>query len=77
MYVKTLFILINFFFGLYHMTVNGSFLGALWMGTFAAEIGINIMHDGSHGAFSKIPYLNTIACWTMDMIGASSYVWES
>lgn len=77
MFVKSFFILSNFFLGLYLTIVYGSYLGAIWMGIFAAEIGINVMHDGSHGAFSKINILNTIACWTMDMIGASGYVWET
>lgn len=45
------------------MTVYGSYFAAFWMGLFAAEIGINIMHDGSHGAFSETNILNTIACW--------------
>lgn len=35
-----------------------------------------IMHDGSHGAYSKNNFFNWLTCWTMDMIGASSYVWE-
>lgn len=77
MYAKTLFILANFFLGLYVMSVYGSYFGAFWAGLFAAEIGINIMHDGSHGSFSTNNFLNTLACWTMDMIGASSYVWET
>lgn len=63
MYVKSLFIFVNFLIGLYYMTVYGSYLGAIWMGTMAAEIGINIMHDGSHGAFSKNSWMNTISCW--------------
>lgn len=67
----------NFFLGLYFTIFYGSYFAAFWMGMFAAEIGINVMHDGSHGAFSKIPFLNTLSCWTMDLIGSSSYVWES
>lgn len=63
MYLKTLFIMANFLISLYIMTVYGSIIAAIWMGMSAAEIGINIMHDGSHGSFSKIPILNTIACW--------------
>ncbi|KRX10395.1 Cytochrome b5-like heme/steroid binding domain [Pseudocohnilembus persalinus] len=77
MYLKSIIILASFFVSLYYMTLYGSFIAAFFMGVAAAEIGINVMHDGSHGAFSKFNILNTISCWTMDMIGASSYVWES
>lgn len=46
------------------------------MGWAFASIGLCIMHDGSHGAFSTIPLLNQLACGTMDMIGANANLWE-
>jgi fatty acid desaturase len=41
------------------------------MGVFAHFVGTCIQHDGNHGAFSKMPFINTAAGWTMDMIGVS------
>jgi len=51
-------------------------LAAAFFGIFSAEIGMSVMHDGSHGAYSKSKLANKITCWLMDFIGASSYVWE-
>jgi len=46
------------------------------MGFFAHFVGTCIQHDGNHGAFSKTPIVNTLAGWTMDMIGASAFTWQ-
>lgn len=75
MYLKSLFILTGYGLSLYGM-VHGSFLAAAFFGVFSAMVGMCVMHDGSHGAFSEIKALNWLTCWLMDMIGASSYVWE-
>jgi linoleoyl-CoA desaturase len=39
-------------------------------------IGFNIMHDGGHRAFSEHLWSNKLAARTLDLIGASSYVWH-
>jgi linoleoyl-CoA desaturase len=39
-------------------------------------IGFNIMHDGGHYAFSEHRWVNRLAAMTLDLIGASSYVWH-
>ena len=39
-------------------------------------IGFNIMHDGGHRAFSERRWVNGLAAMTLDLIGASSYVWH-
>jgi linoleoyl-CoA desaturase len=46
------------------------------MGLAAAEIGFNIQHDGGHRAYSKRRWLNSAAAATLDLIGASSYMWR-
>ena len=46
------------------------------MGLAAAGIGFNIQHDGGHRAYSKRPWLNTASAATLDLIGASSYMWR-
>lgn len=56
----------------------------LWQGLIAAvvlafsmiSIGFNIMHDGGHRSFSERRWLNRLAAMTLDLIGASSYVWH-
>jgi len=39
-------------------------------------VGFSIQHDGGHGAFSNWPIVNRFAAMTMDMVGASSYLWR-
>jgi len=40
-----------------------------------AAIGFNIQHDGSHGAYSKHPWINKLMSLTLDLLGGSSYGW--
>jgi linoleoyl-CoA desaturase len=40
-----------------------------------AAIGFNIQHDGSHGAYSKHPWINKMMALTLDLLGGSSYGW--
>lgn len=49
---------------------------AVGLGVAAAGIGMNIMHDGGHSAFSKHPWVNKLAALTLDVVGGSSYIWH-
>ena len=79
-WIKAIMLLVGFWGSLYQMYINSSFLTATaWsivMGCFAAMIGVNIQHDGNHGAFAKTKFINKAAGWTLDMIGASAFTWE-
>ncbi len=50
-------------------------LAAISLGLAAAGIGFNIQHDGNHGSFSKRAWVNRLAGLTLDLLGASSYLW--
>lgn len=54
----------------------GVIFGALSLGLASAGIGFNIMHDANHGAFSKGSRANRLLGYTVDFLGASSYVWR-
>ncbi len=41
----------------------------------ATAIGFNVMHDGSHGSFSHSKSVNSLAAWSLDVLGGSSYMW--
>lgn len=41
-----------------------------------AGIGFSIQHDANHGAYSKRGAINHLMGMTLDMLGASSYVWR-
>jgi linoleoyl-CoA desaturase len=48
----------------------------LLLGALAAGIGFNVMHDGSHGSFSKYPWLNRLASYCSSMLGAHHFMWD-
>lgn len=39
-------------------------------------VGFSIQHDGSHHAYSRHEWVNRLAATTLDLIGASSYLWK-
>ena len=81
MYLKTG-IILAVFGGFYLLLV---FMAGDWwqalplaagLGLSIAAIGFNIEHDGSHHSYSNHAWINRLAAMTMDLIGASSYVWH-
>ncbi len=50
----------------------------LWalLGIVFALIGFNIMHDASHESFSSIPWVNNLMARTLEIMGASSFMWH-
>ena len=46
------------------------------LGLAMAAIGFNIQHDGGHSAYSNHRWVNKLMSMTMDLIGASSYMWK-
>ena len=49
---------------------------AVLLGFAIAQIGFNIMHDGGHRAYSDRAWVNKLMAMTLDLVGASSYVWR-
>ena len=41
-----------------------------------AGIGFGIQHDANHGAYSSRAAVNRVMAMTLDMLGASSYLWR-
>ena len=81
MYLKTAIILLAFF-GAYFALV---FLAVTWwqalglailLGLAMAAIGFTIEHDGGHQSYSNHQWINRAMAMTMDLLGASSYVWH-
>ena len=50
-------------------------LECILFGSLIAAIGFNVMHDGSHGSFSKYPWLNKLAFSSISVMGASRHMW--
>jgi linoleoyl-CoA desaturase len=81
MYFKTATVL-AWFFGAYALLM---FVPLSWwlivplamiLGIGMAAIGFNIQHDGGHKAYSDRKWVNKLAAMTLDLMGASSYLWD-
>jgi linoleoyl-CoA desaturase len=46
------------------------------LGLAMAAIGFNVMHDGSHGAYSSRPWINHLTARSLDLLGGSAYFWR-
>lgn len=46
------------------------------LGLVFAGVGFNIMHDASHGAYSKKKWVNEIFVRSLELLGASSPLWK-
>jgi linoleoyl-CoA desaturase len=53
-----------------------SVIDCVLLGGVIAAIGFNVMHDGSHGSFSKKKWLNKIAAHSISMMGANHFLWN-
>lgn len=45
-------------------------------GFVTAAHGFNVMHDGCHGSFSKSKKINTIAGYTLSILGGNDFMWK-
>ena len=41
-----------------------------------AGIGLSVMHDANHGAYSKKPWINALFGYSLNLVGASSFNWK-
>ena len=41
-----------------------------------SAVGFSIQHDGGHHAYSRFSWVNRLAALSLDLIGASSYLWR-
>ncbi len=59
----------------YHWAVG--VLDCLILAAATAAIGFNIMHDGAHGSFSQINWLNNLAGLSLNFLGANVFMWKT
>jgi linoleoyl-CoA desaturase len=76
-----------FMFGLYFIpyflilagAVTGSFaliIMTVIMGIGLAGVGLSVMHDANHGAYSKKTWVNTVIGYSLNLIGANAFNWK-
>jgi linoleoyl-CoA desaturase len=82
MYLKTFFMFAIYFTPYFFLIFGGItniwIISALWaiMGIGMAGIGLSVMHDACHGAFSKVPWVNLLVSYSMNMLGGSKDNWK-
>lgn len=59
------------------LTVPVYLLLAVSLGLAIAAIGMSVMHDANHGAYSRRPWVNKLVGWSLDVLGCSSFVWRT
>jgi linoleoyl-CoA desaturase len=81
MYVKTAIILMMFFVPYFVMLSQVfpdwvAILCYLVMGAGMASIGLSIMHDANHGAYSEKKWVNELMSYTINLVGGSAFTWR-
>jgi linoleoyl-CoA desaturase len=46
------------------------------LGLALAGVGFSVMHDANHGSYSDHPWVNQLMSLSLDLIGASSFLWR-
>jgi fatty acid desaturase len=76
MYIKTIVILVLWFMCAYYYFVYNNYTSAIVFGLISGQIGVNIMHDGNHMAYSNNKWMNTIAGACIELLGTSCVIYK-
>lgn len=52
------------------------FVECFFLGIAIAGIGFNVMHDGAHGSFSSVGWINNLASFSLNIFGGSHFFWK-
>lgn len=52
------------------------FLSCIVMGVGLAGIGLAVMHDANHGAYSNKTWLNNLVGYSLNMVGGNAFNWK-
>ncbi len=82
MVIKSI-VMMTLYFGPYAFIVSGMVSGIFFnlmlvctMGFGLAGIGLSVMHDANHGAYSSRRRVNTMIGYSLNLIGASAFNWK-
>lgn len=76
MNVKGIMLLVIYFVSLGLYNYYCTWWAAILYGILCSQIGVNIMHDGNHGAFTSSKTLTWLAGHTLELVGSSSVVYR-
>lgn len=82
MVLKTI-VMFSLYFVPYAIIVGGGYVNLLGffllnavMGIGLAGIGMSVMHDANHGAYSKKPWLNDLIGYSLNLVGGNAFNWK-
>jgi linoleoyl-CoA desaturase len=82
MVVKSV-IMFALYFGPYALILTSAVTGMGWlilltaiMSLGLAGIGLSVMHDANHGAYSRKKWVNTVIGYSLNLIGANAFNWK-
>ena len=82
MVIKTI-VMFSLYLIPYTLIVTGVITGWIWlflsviiMSIGIAGIGLSVMHDANHGAYSKTSWINSLLGYSLNLVGATSYNWK-
>ncbi len=58
------------------LSLTGMWIGTAIMGLGLAGIGMSIMHDANHGAYSEKRWVNRLMGYSLDLVGGNSFNWK-
>jgi linoleoyl-CoA desaturase len=82
MVIKTVFMFLLYFapYGLILSGAITSVIGLIVMVAIMAlglaGIGLSVMHDANHGAYSRSPWVNTLIGYSLNLVGANAFNWK-
>ncbi|MBI2729843.1 MAG: acyl-CoA desaturase [Sphingobacteriales bacterium] len=81
LFIKAVILMVVFVFTYIHLVfftpnVFWQVMESVLLGGVVAAIGFNVMHDGAHGSFSKYKWVNTLAAFSLNMLGGNSFMWN-
>jgi linoleoyl-CoA desaturase len=82
MVIKTIF-MFGLYFIPYGLILSGMVTGipglifmVVLMSLGLAGIGLSVMHDANHGAYSQKKWINTLIGYSLNMVGANAFNWK-
>lgn len=81
LFIKAVILMLCFAFIYIHLVfftppVLWQVLESILLGGVVAAIGFNVMHDGAHGSFSKYKWVNSLAAFSLNILGGNSFMWN-
>lgn len=81
LFIKAVVLMVIFLFTYIHLVfftpnVFWQVMESILLGGVVAAIGFNVMHDGAHGSFSKYKWVNTLAAFSLNILGGNSFMWN-